>query len=337
MPESEYEVVLLRHGETVGYDGDLGLTALGEQQARDRGTALAAEIKPGTTVRMPHARTARGVATAVALRAALVEALGGERVDGTEIGPLYPEPWFDNLRYSLHGQGVDTSDAVTARLALPDGDLPDWAREYDRFDSDYGARWRPPAARSSTGCTTRRSTSSHRTWPRTGSGAAIAEAGAGPAGATCSSSPRTHSAPMRAFVATALGAGSRRTPQPRGHPGPSPPATAPSTVVFRDHTVRHAGAATAAAVDRPGLVRVVRALTPCAEIVVDDDFRARQMLAPSGGTCAGSGTLPASPVPSHRLDRQVERVGRHRQRAVGVAVDEHVGAPRRRRAPSPAR
>ena len=88
---------------------------------------------------MPHARTARGIATAVVLRAALVEALGGERVDGTEIGPLYPEPWFDNLRYSLHGQGVDTSDAVTARLASPDGDLPDWAREYDRFDTDYGA------------------------------------------------------------------------------------------------------------------------------------------------------------------------------------------------------
>ena len=62
---------------------------------------------------MPHARTARGTATAVTLRAALVAALGGESVDGIEIGPLYPEPWFDNLRYSLHGRGVDTSDAIT--------------------------------------------------------------------------------------------------------------------------------------------------------------------------------------------------------------------------------
>ena len=139
MNDSDYEVVLLRHGETVGYDGDLGLTARGERQARDRGIALAAELKTGSTVRMPHARTARAVATAVTLRAALVEALGGERVDGTEIGPLYPEPWFDNLRYSLHGQGVDTSDAVTARLAWPDEPPPDWVREYDRFDSDYGA------------------------------------------------------------------------------------------------------------------------------------------------------------------------------------------------------
>jgi hypothetical protein len=77
-------------------------------------------VKPGcgvTTCRI-HARTARGLATAVALRAALIEALGGERVDGTEIGPLYPEPWFDNLRYSLHGEGVDTSAAITERLAF---------------------------------------------------------------------------------------------------------------------------------------------------------------------------------------------------------------------------
>jgi broad specificity phosphatase PhoE len=31
--QAGYEVVLLRHGETVGYDGDLGLTPLGERQA----------------------------------------------------------------------------------------------------------------------------------------------------------------------------------------------------------------------------------------------------------------------------------------------------------------
>ena len=38
-----------------------------EQQARDRGFDLAGRITPGTTVRMPHARTARAVATAVTL------------------------------------------------------------------------------------------------------------------------------------------------------------------------------------------------------------------------------------------------------------------------------
>ena len=74
----------------------------------------------------------------MALRSALVDELGGDRADGTTIGPLYPEPWFDNLRYRLHG-GRRHVDAVTARLALADGELPDWAREYDRFDSDYRA------------------------------------------------------------------------------------------------------------------------------------------------------------------------------------------------------
>jgi broad specificity phosphatase PhoE len=232
-PESEYEVLLLRHGQTVGYDGDLGLTPLGEQQARDRGAALAAEIKPGTTVRMPHARTARGIATAVTLRAALVDALGGEDVEGTTIGPLYPEPWFDNLRYSLHGRGADTSDAITARLAL-EGDLPDWAREYDRFDSDYRSvaaaggpieywlhnptlYFEPPHV------------AAHRFWR------GIAEVGLG--------RPddllvlvATHSAPMRAFIATALG-------EDPGEPHNledirvrvRPDASA--TVTFREHVV----------------------------------------------------------------------------------------------------
>jgi len=201
--EPEYEVVLLRHGETVGYDGDLGLTARGERQARDRGTALASEIKPGTTVRMPHARTARAVATAITLRATLVEALGGERVDDTEIGPLYPEPWFDNLRYSLHGQGVDTSDAVTARLAWR-GDPPDWVREYDRFDSDYRAvaaagnpieywlhnptlYFEPPHV------------AAHRMWR------GIAAVAPDPLPERLLVLVATHSAPMRAFVASALG------------------------------------------------------------------------------------------------------------------------------------
>jgi len=196
---AEYEVVLLRHGETVGYDGDLGLTPRGEQQASDRGAALAAEIKPGTTVRMPHARTARAIATAVAVRAALVDGLA----DGVDLGPLHPEPWFDNLRHSRHGDAVDSSVAVTERLGLDSGHLPDWAREYDRFDSDYGAGaasghpieywlhnptlyFEPPHV------------AAHRFWR-------------GIAGERADEVENlivvvaTHSAPMRAFMATTLG------------------------------------------------------------------------------------------------------------------------------------
>jgi broad specificity phosphatase PhoE len=199
-----YEVVLLRHGETHGYDSDHGLTERGEQQATARGAELAAEIGPGTVVRMPHARTARATATAVTLRAALVAKLGHE--DG--IGALYAEPWFDNLRYSLHGQGVDTTaDAAPARLALPaNGAVPDWAREYDRFDSDYRAvaaaghpieywlhnptlYFEPPHV------------AAHRMWR----GIATAADGHDPASGPLLVLAATHSAPMRAFVATTLG------------------------------------------------------------------------------------------------------------------------------------
>jgi broad specificity phosphatase PhoE len=200
---SEYEVVLLRHGETFGYDGDLGLTPLGEQQAHDRGRELAKELEPGTTVRMPHARTARGTATAVTLRASLVATLGGDDVDGIVVGPLYPDPWFDNLRHARHGEAVDASEAVTARLELPEGALPDWAREYDRFDTDYRAvaaaggpidywlheptlYFEPPHV------------AAHRLWR------GIAASGADrPERLVVVAA--THSAPMRAFIATALG------------------------------------------------------------------------------------------------------------------------------------
>lgn len=199
-----YEVVLLRHGETVGYDGDLGLTPLGERQARERGATVAKEIAPGTDVRMPHARTARATATAVVLRASLVEALGGERVDGTTVGPLYPEPHVANLRFALHGETVDTSVAITARLALPEDDLPDWAHECDRFDTDYRA---VAAAGGPIEYWLRNPTlffeppqlAAHRMWR------AVAAFGALAGDRPLLVLATTHSAPMRAFAATALG------------------------------------------------------------------------------------------------------------------------------------
>jgi broad specificity phosphatase PhoE len=196
----DYEVVLIRHGETLGYDGDHGLTALGEQQARDRGAALAKELAPGTVVRMPHARTARATATATTVRAAIVDGVA----DGVEIGPLVAEPWFDNLRFSLNGEGVDTSAAVVTRLALAAGELPDWAREYDRFDTDFRSKaasgspiefwlhnptlyFEPPHV------------AAHRLWR------GIATAGDGRDDRPLVVVAATHSAPMRAFMATTLG------------------------------------------------------------------------------------------------------------------------------------
>ncbi|MGQ0573719.1 MAG: hypothetical protein ACT4RN_05870 [Pseudonocardia sp.] len=199
-----YEVVLLRHGETHGYDGDHGLTPRGVQQARDRGAALAVELKPGTTVRMPHARTARGIATAVELRAAVLTALGREHGPdhAVDVGPLHPEPWFDNLRFALGGEVVDVQAAVAARLRLT-GELPDWARELDRFDTDYRA---VAAAGGPIDYWVGRPTlwfepphlGAHRMWR------GVVEAGLdAPERLVVVAS--THSAPMRAFAAAAIG------------------------------------------------------------------------------------------------------------------------------------
>jgi broad specificity phosphatase PhoE len=231
--------VLLRHGETVGYDGDLGLTPVGERQARERGATLAKEIAPGTDVRMPHAQTARASATAVTLRASLVEGLGGEGVDGITIGPLYPEPHLANLRFALEGDVVDTSVAITTRLTLPEGELPDWAREYDRFDTDYRAA---AAAGGPIEYWVRNPTlffeppqlAAHRMWRAV---AAFGEfAGERPLLVLAA----THSAPMRAFVATALG-------RDRGEPHNLEDirvrvaADGCATVFFRDDVVAMAG------------------------------------------------------------------------------------------------
>src|SRR4029078_3102995 len=84
-----------------------------------------------------HAPAARARERGEALRAALVEEL--DEGDGTTVGPLYGEADLTNLRFALHGDVVDTSVAVSPRLRLPDGELPDWAREFDRFDSYYRA------------------------------------------------------------------------------------------------------------------------------------------------------------------------------------------------------
>jgi broad specificity phosphatase PhoE len=229
-----YEVVLLRHGETVGYDGDLGLTPLGERQARERGAALAKEIAPGTDVRMPHAHTARATATAEAVRAAMVDELG-DRADGTTVGSLHVEPDLTNLRFDLLGDVVDTSVAVTTRLRLPEGELPGWAREFDRFDSDYRAvaaqggpieYWlrnptlffEPPQL------------AALRLWRAVAAFGALA--GDRPLLVVATS----HSGPMRAIVATAIG---HDAGEPHNLEDVRVAVSAPgaATLTFRDHVV----------------------------------------------------------------------------------------------------
>ncbi|MDQ4116759.1 MAG: phosphoglycerate mutase family protein [Actinomycetota bacterium] len=196
MAHSGYDVVLVRHGETVGYDDDLGLTERGEQQASDRGKALAAELSPGTRVVMPHARSRRATATAVVLHRELSEAAD------LDLGALYPEPYFDNLRASMDGVVEDMNVSMARRLALPAAASPDWAREFDRFDTDYrgvAAAGGPIEfwVRTPTLFLEPPALSVHRMWA--GITALAPESG------SLSAVVATHSAPMRAMLNTALG------------------------------------------------------------------------------------------------------------------------------------
>lgn len=138
----EYDVALVRHGQTPGYSNDMGLTELGESQSRTKGAQLAAGLEPGTTVAIPHALSARATATAVALRAGLVEKLGGDRVDGTVVDPITPNPWFENMRFALRGEVREPTTIAHERLQLLPpapgaGPLPGWAAEFDRFDTTF--------------------------------------------------------------------------------------------------------------------------------------------------------------------------------------------------------
>jgi broad specificity phosphatase PhoE len=129
-------VLLIRHGETHGYFDDVGLTEHGEAQARAKGKELAAALPAGSRVTMPHAPTARGTATAVTLREVLLAEFG----PGTDVtvGDLVPDARFDSLRFLHEGQARESSGVAKDRRGLS-GELPDWARAFDRFDTDFGA------------------------------------------------------------------------------------------------------------------------------------------------------------------------------------------------------
>jgi broad specificity phosphatase PhoE len=203
-------VVLLRHGETHGYFDDVGLTELGESQAREAGRALgkdlAGSMGAGERIRLPHAPTARGTATAVTLRTALVATLDEElgAGHGLVVGDLEPDAHFDSLQFLYDGEARESSGVAARRLALdPERPTPDWAAEYDRFDADYGeaSKTGGPIDRWLTS-TTRffepPQLAVYRLWA--GVTALAAEHARGRVALVSS-----HSGPMRAFVAAAIG------------------------------------------------------------------------------------------------------------------------------------
>jgi len=128
-------VRLLRHGEVASYEGDHGLTDRGAEQAR----AAAAEVRGwlgGASAEVRHATSGRATETAAALAAAL------PGLDGP-----YPDAGFDNFFTAVGGR-VTPHDAMRPAItsARADGAWPRahpavWELEVDRFAAihDSGA------------------------------------------------------------------------------------------------------------------------------------------------------------------------------------------------------
>ncbi|MBM4363660.1 MAG: histidine phosphatase family protein [Deltaproteobacteria bacterium] len=127
------EVWLLRHGEIASYVGDNGLTARGEQQAREAAARIAAELA-APSVELLHATSVRALETARCL---------GEDLRAHDVavdGPA-PDPGFDNLRVVIDGEVRPHDDlraAIVHRRAeegWPPSHRRDWEHEAHRFAS----------------------------------------------------------------------------------------------------------------------------------------------------------------------------------------------------------
>jgi broad specificity phosphatase PhoE len=114
------ELRLLRHGETAGYEGDLGLSERGEAQAREAAAALAAEAHGA--VRVLHAPSVRARLTAEALAAEL----------GTTTAP---ERGFANFTVAAGGDVREQAEVfgeyAAERRSLDE--LPGWLADLARF------------------------------------------------------------------------------------------------------------------------------------------------------------------------------------------------------------
>ena len=114
------ELRLLRHGETAGYEGDLGLSERGEAQAGEAAAALAAEAHDA--VRVLYAPSVRARLTAEALAAEL----------GTTAAP---ERGFTNFTVAA-GADVREQAEVFGEYAAERrsvGELPGWLADVARF------------------------------------------------------------------------------------------------------------------------------------------------------------------------------------------------------------
>jgi broad specificity phosphatase PhoE len=135
-------VHLVRHGETVEYRTDTGLTPLGRRQAVAAGRCLAARIGAGEYVTIVHSPRARTRETAILLRDGLVEAAAtriehGEAGGVPIVGQPVEEPGFDNFRVCMGDDELEVTAAFGRFVGVrPHGDdtrVPGWVAEADRF------------------------------------------------------------------------------------------------------------------------------------------------------------------------------------------------------------
>ena len=114
------EVRLLRHGETAGYEGDLGLSERGQQQARDAAAALAAEARGA--IRVLHAPSVRARLTAEVL----AEQLGAT---------AEPERGFANFTVAAAGNVREQAEVFGeyAGERRSHDELPGWLADLARF------------------------------------------------------------------------------------------------------------------------------------------------------------------------------------------------------------
>jgi broad specificity phosphatase PhoE len=114
------EIRLLRHGETAGYEGDLGLSERGEQQARAAAAALAAEAHGA--VRVLHAPSVRARLTAQVLAGELGTTATAER-------------GFANFTVAAGGEVREQAEVFGEYAAerRPLDELPGWLADLARF------------------------------------------------------------------------------------------------------------------------------------------------------------------------------------------------------------
>lgn len=200
-----FELHLVRHGETQSYLADAGLTPRGTWQSRGCGRALAGEVRDGEVVRLLCAPTARATQTADQVLIGLQDGLAAAGRTATVVGPELTQE-FRNFQLLTPAGVLDPTvaageyRAALARQAPGAAGRPVWQVELSRFwtlqsgGGDPIEYWmtsplltfEPPAA------------VVQRLWAGTARLAAEAERHTR---VVCC----THSGPMRAFAAWALG------------------------------------------------------------------------------------------------------------------------------------